>query len=177
MGKNPSTPSPRKTRARKSTTATTTAVDTAATASSPTSESKNSATAHRAAKHASTAISVAGTGTGDGTPRAYDRGFAIGNGAGRGHGKSRKLRVMDEGSLEDNSGIDVDMEHVSGVAEPASKKIKMEAPEFEVQTTPPMFSTRARLENNKANIGSGMNTANAGESKVKVEGTEAYYST
>lgn len=84
---------------------------------------------------------------------------------------------MVEGSLEDTSEIDVDREDVSGVAEPASKKIKMETPEFEAQTTPPMFSTRAKLENNKGSIGSDMKTANAGESKVKVEDSEAYYST
>lgn len=174
MGKNPSTSSPRKTRGRKSITATTTAIDTAATASSPTSESKSGATTHRAAKDASAAISVAGTDTGDGTPWTFDWGFATGNGTGCGHGKSRKSRVMGDGSLEDTSGICVDRKVVSGVVEPAPKKIKMEAPEFGVQNTPPLFYTRARLENNKGNISSGMKTASVGESKV--EGTEVYYS-
>lgn len=143
MGKNPSTPSPRKTRARKPT----------APASSPTPDSSKASIPRSAAKNGSAAVPDAGPAGGGSTlgdsTRAAAARNGTGTGTGRGRGRPRKTSVKDEDSTVAAAKDRAD------AAEPVSKKVKTEgasspspaaAAAFEIQI--PAFRLSMRDEVN-----------------------------
>lgn len=175
MGKNPSTPSPRKTRARRSTTV----------ASSPTPDKTKASVTRSAAKSKSAALSATGAtknGTGTGT----------GTGTGRGRGRPRKTPVKENHDDSNNSTAAEPWDGADAI-EPAMKKSRTDgggklslsqslgASVFEIQ-----IPVRG-LSRDKENIapGNGMKIGDSGngnnkslplveEANLKLEDTEGY---
>lgn len=173
MGKNPSTPSPRKTRARRSTTV----------ASSLTPDKTKASVTRSAAKSKSAALSATG---------AIKNGTGTGTGIGRGRGRPRKTPVKESHDDSNNCTTAKACDGPDAV-EPAVKKTRTDvggglslslssgASVFEIQI--PVRGLSRGKENIAA--GNGMKIGNSGngndkslplveEANLKLEDTEGY---